>query len=98
MLTAEQKQRVTELTKLLGEVDKKLDALNEEVTRSVQGVPAAELAKKYAEAHAARKGDREAIMKERAPLLEEREQLAPSPQRVAFVWLYENTTPAAKSN
>ncbi|HEU4420033.1 MAG TPA: FG-GAP-like repeat-containing protein [Planctomycetota bacterium] len=97
-LTDEQKVRVAELTKIIDEADKKLDALNEEMSKLVNAVPAAEREKKFPEIYASKKDVRAAIMKERTPALEEREQIAPGPKRISYVWLYENKSGAAKSN
>ena len=97
-LTDEQKARVEELTKIIGEADKKLAALNEEIGKLVNALPEAERDKKYSEIYASKNDVRVAIVKERTPALEEREKLAPGPKRVSYVWLYENKSPAAKSN
>ena len=97
-LTDEQKARVAELTKIIDEADKKLDAWNEEISKLIAALPDAEREKKYPEIYASRKDAREAIMKERKPAFEEREKLAPGPKRISYVWLYENKSAAAKSN
>ena len=97
-LTDGQKARVAELTKIIDEANKKLDALNDEISKLVNAVPEAEREKKYPEIYASKKDVRAEIMKERTPALEEREQLAPGPKRVSYVWLYENKSAASKSN
>jgi uncharacterized coiled-coil protein SlyX len=97
-LTDEQKARVEELNKTIAEADKKLDALNDEISKLVNAVPEAEREKKYPEIYASKKDVREAIVKQRTPALEEREKLAPGPKRVSYVWPYENKSAAAKAN
>jgi hypothetical protein len=98
VLTDEQTARAAELKQLLGAVNKKLDAMNSEINEALKAVPEAEKENKYKELYAAQKDARAALMKERTPLTQEREKLLPSPKRISYVWLYENTTPAAKSN
>src|SRR5262245_17007962 len=97
-LTDEQKARVEELNKIIGDADNQLDALNEEIGKLVNALPEAEREKKYSEIYATKKDERAAIMKARTPAFEEREKLAPGPKRVSYVWLYENKSAAAKSN
>lgn len=98
VLNDEEKARVAELTRIIDEADKKLDAWNKELSKLLAALPAEEREKKYPELYASKKDERAAIMKERTPALEEREKLAPGPKRISYVWLYENKTAAAKSN
>ncbi len=98
VLSAEQTRRADELRQLIGDADKKLDAFNAEVQKAIEAVAEADKEKAYTEASAKQKAARAAVMKERMPMLEELEKLAPRKKREAFVWLYENTGSVAAGN
>ncbi|MBL8733025.1 MAG: VCBS repeat-containing protein [Planctomycetes bacterium] len=89
-LSADEKQRATELEAQIAAADKDYQALFEPINKAIEGLEGEAQEKKYTELYAAQKDAFAAVGKRRQALQTELESLIPAPKRESFVWFYEH--------
>jgi hypothetical protein len=92
-LTAEQEARAKVLHTEIDAIDQEAQALYAKVEEAVKGLAEEAANARRTELFAAQREQHVALTKKRTPLSQELDKLEPSPKRISYVWLYENTTP-----
>ncbi len=95
-LSAEEQQRVPAIREELAALDRELAALTRAAQRASNEAPPAERSRRYSEAFAAQKAQRDANRERRNRLQGELDGLVPPTKRQSFVWLYTNLAPRTR--